>query len=267
MDDSGPGETFPALTASFRGNNELRLQRLSIHLLLWCAAIRCFGQATPAAASEQFQYEVEWRLIRAGTAVLKLAPQQGELSLKSQGLVSKLYPVEDEYRTKFDAGTFCTQSIELNAKESKRHRWSNSAFDPQAKTIKYVEKDLLKNGHVLEDKVLTADQCVAGIVTGLNWVRGQKLNPGQTAWRWFSEGKKAANVKVEALDLTKVKTPAGTFDVVRHEVHIMNNVIYRRNGRLFLYLTNDDRRLPVKVEAKMSTLIGNINVNLEKIGS
>ena len=45
---------------------------------------------------------------------------------------------------------------------------------------------------------------------------------------------------------------------------MFNNVIYRRKARLFVWLTDDARRIPVRVEIDMPFYIGNVTLDLEK---
>jgi hypothetical protein len=62
-----------------------------------------------------------------------------------------------------------------------------------------------------------------------------------------------------------VKTPAGTFTAVRHEVHMFNEVILNRKARMYVWISDDARRLPVQLRVRMSVLIGTITLQLEKI--
>jgi hypothetical protein len=47
-------------------------------------------------------------------------------------------------------------------------------------------------------------------------------------------------------------------------VFIFNNVLYGRKGRLFVWITDDDRRLPVQIRARMQFHVGTLTFQLEK---
>src|SRR5277367_6078653 len=86
------------------------------------------GALAPFPSAEKLSYDIEWRLIYAGNALLSLAPKpddphkwDSELRIESGGLVSKLYALQDTYNTGMDEG-FCTTATQLNAMEGKRHR-------------------------------------------------------------------------------------------------------------------------------------------------
>jgi hypothetical protein len=79
-----------------------------------------------------------------------------------------------------------------------------------------------------------------------------------------SDGRKSAAVKVEAQEREQIKTPAGTFKAVRYEINLLNGVVYSRKGRAFVWLTDDERRLPVQIRLRMSFPLGTVTLDLEK---
>src|SRR5579862_4937198 len=98
---------------------------------------RLDGNPTPVFPSkEELSYTVEWRLIYAGNAVLKVdpsgsgdgAPWQVKLHLESAGLVSKLYHLDDKYDVQMDSH-FCASSSDLDSMEKNRHRETKVEFD------------------------------------------------------------------------------------------------------------------------------------------
>lgn len=57
---------------------------------------------------------------------------------------------------------------------------------------------------------------------------------------------------------------AGSFEAVKYEAGLMNGVIYRRSGKMFFWLTDDERRLPVRVRMQMSLFFGTVTIDLVK---
>ncbi len=220
-------------------------------------------------AKETLQYTVEWRLITAGKArlVWSETPQpnagwQAALHLESTGLVSKLYRVDDDYTTQL-APDLCTSNVAMTAHEGRRQRESKLTFDRESKKASYLERDMQKNT-VLESKEIDIPGCVHDIIGGLFYLRTLNLESGQTVQLPVSDGKKSAMAKVEAQQKEDVKTPAGTFKTTRYEIFVFNNVLYRRNARLYIWLTDDRRKLPVQVRVRMQFTIGTITLQLAK---
>jgi hypothetical protein len=82
-----------------------------------------------------------------------------------------------------------------------------------------------------------------------------------------SRRNRSAMARVDSVQRETVKTPAGTYKTVRYEAFLFNDVIYRRSGRLYIWLTDDHRRLPVQVQVRLHLAIGTITLQLEKEGT
>src|SRR5689334_4172987 len=108
-------------------------RRLMTALLMICLTPSAVtrGQAPAArqtAGTESLTYNIEWRLINAGTAKLQHSGSQLVLRLESTGLVSKLYRVNDTYTANHDAG-FCATSLHFEAEEGRRKRDTRVTYD------------------------------------------------------------------------------------------------------------------------------------------
>jgi hypothetical protein len=212
-------------------------------------------------------YGVEWRMIRAGIARLTWSPQPGgmqqaDLHLESAGLVSKLYRINDDYRAIMDEN-LCGSSVLFLAEEGKRRRETKIAFDRAGK-VGYVERDLIKNTVALQ-KELETPPCVHEYLGALRKLRTLKLEPGHSTAVPLTDGKKFAAVKVDAQEREQVKTPLGNFSAIRYEIHMFDNVILNRKARLHVWISDDERRLPVQLMVRLSVLVGTIALQLEKI--
>lgn len=217
---------------------------------------------------EVLHFGVEWRLIRAGTIKLTWSPIEGprntrwqaDLHAESAGLVSKLYKVDDNYSSLLQS-ELCAADVLFRTNEGRRQRETKVSFhDGKAN---YLERDLVKNSVVLA-KEIEVPKCVHDLMGGLFTLRTLKLEPGQSTQIPMSDGKKSALVRVEAMDREEIRTPAGTFKTIRYEASLFNEVIYSKKGRLFIWITDDAKRVPVQVQAAMKFLIGNITAQLEK---
>jgi hypothetical protein len=213
---------------------------------------------------------VEWRLIDAGKAKLSwslsaAASQPGfevRLHLESTGLVSKLYKVDDDYTADL-TGEFCVRDTHLAAHEGSRQRETVVHFDPEMKKASYLERDSQSRAVVLA-KETDIPACVHDVIGGLLFLRTWNLEPGRSIQVPVSDGKKMVPAKVEAQARESIKVPAGTFKTVRYEAFLFNNVLYRRNGHLYVWLTDDARKLPVRLQVRLHFTIGTITFELEK---
>jgi hypothetical protein len=227
------------------------------------------GLQAPFPSAEKLSYDIEWRLIYAGSAELSLEPKPGDpgkwdsqLHLSSGGLVSKLYKLDDTYNADMDHG-FCTELTQLDSVEGKRHRDTKVVYDHTRRKASYVERDLNKNT-VVKTSEVDIPACALDVAAGLYKLRVDKLEPGQSMQAPMSDGKKSASVRVEAQAREEVKIKAGTFSTIRYEVFLFDGVLYPRKGDLFVWLTDDAHRLPVQIRARMSFPVGSITLELQK---
>ena len=214
-------------------------------------------------------YAVEWRLIRGGTVVIdagesitKSSGAQATVKLDSSGLVAALFKVDDLYTANFDAD-LCTQSTLMEAHEGKRVRRTEVTVDRQNARSNYAERDPLK-GTVVRSVQLDVPPCVHDILGAVLALRKLGLQPGQTSQVPVTDGRRVAQVKVEAQEREAVVTPAGTFQAIRYEANLMNNVIYSRQGRVFIWLSDDANRIPVQFRLRLAFPVGAVNLQLEK---
>jgi hypothetical protein len=80
----------------------------------------------------------------------------------------------------------------------------------------------------------------------------------------MSDGRRAAQVKIEAQERESVKTPAGSFNTIRYEVNLLNGVVYTRKGRVFIWLSDDSRKIPVQIRLRMQFPISTVTLQLQK---
>jgi hypothetical protein len=210
-------------------------------------------------------YRVEWRLIHAGDVRFTWKPQvtlyTADLQVQSAGMVSKLYRVKDDYRVQMN-NALCAQNVSIHAEEGKRRKQTNITFDREAGKVFFHEKDLIKNTE--NTKEVEAAGCVHDYFGGLAKLRASDLGVGQTMEVPISDGKRFARVKISAEEREKVKTLLGTFNTIRYQVHMFNGALIPKKARMYVWLTDDPRRLPVQIRVKMSLLIGTITMQLEK---
>ena len=238
-----------------------------VRALLFASLIFCTGMAARAQgapAHELLTYAAEWRFLRAGEVEMKLTgASQSDLKLRTVGLVSKLIPVSNTYRGIFDPG-YCALTALLESHEGKKNRETKVSYDRERKRVSYFEKDLDKDA-VIATKEMDIPSCVHDVTGALQKLRELKLEPVRTIELPVSDGKKVISARVDSLEKEKVTTPLGEFATVKYEAFLFNGVLYRRKGRLFVWLTDDEKRIPVQIRIQLPFYVGTVTLQLEKI--
>jgi hypothetical protein len=151
----------------------------------------------------------------------------------------------------------------MDSIEGKRHHETRATFDRAHGRASFVERDVIKNS-VIRTTETEVPPCVQEVLTALLKLRRQALSVGQSVQISMSDGRRAAPVKIEALSRETVKTPAGSYDAIQCEVFLMNGVVYTRKGRVLIWISNDERRLPVQIRLKMAFPVGTVTLQLQK---
>jgi hypothetical protein len=138
------------------------------------------------------------------------------------------------------------------------------AFDPQQRKASYLEKDLNRNTTATQE--VDIPPCVHDVLGGLMMLRNLKLEPGTAVQIPVSDGKRFAQVRVESQRREDLVTPLGLRKTIRYEVFLFDNVLYKRSGHLHIWLTDDNRRLPVQLQVRLQFTIGTITFRLSKEG-
>jgi hypothetical protein len=124
----------------------------------------------------------------------------------------------------------------MAAHEGPRQRETKVAYDAERRKATYVERDLRRNATIRNSQV-DIPACTHEIVGALYKLRGMRLPPGKSADIPVSDGKKSVMARVEAQGQETVETPAGKFKTVRYEAFLFNDILYHRNGRLYIWLS------------------------------
>lgn len=224
-----------------------------------------FAAPAPAQqAPETLNYGIEWRFVRAGEVQVKWSGEsRAELQLKTIGIVASLYTVLDNYHATYDPG-LCVTSISLEAHEGRRNRDVKVTVDRKKKRAHFLEKDL-NTGATALTKEIEVPACAHDVMGGLHKLRQLRPAVGASIELPISDGKKVIMARVEAQQREMITTPLGQFSAIRYEAFLFNGVFYGRKGRLFIWITEDEKHLPIQIRVQLPFYVGTITLQLEKV--
>jgi Protein of unknown function (DUF3108) len=233
------------------------------------AAVGTAAGVGAVPGSEVLNYQIEWRLIPAGSAKLTWTPlprpavgaNELRLHLESAGLVSRLYRVDDDYTAALGQN-LCAQNSFIAAHEGNRSKETRVTYDAQTRKAFYLEKDLVKNSTISHE--VDIPPCVHDVVGALMVLRTLRVEPGKTVQIPVSDGRKFVQVRIESQRREDLPTPTGVRKTIRYEVFLFDNVLFKRSGHLHVWLTDDNSRVPVQLQVHLHFTIGTITFKLEK---
>ncbi len=229
------------------------------------------AETVPQSASrfpfpEKLTYRIEWRMVTAGQANLEYNRSSPghwgiNLDLESTGVVNRLYRVQDKYRVQSD-DRFCPSLATLDAQEGKKHNQSRLSFDSTAHTLHFEEQDFIKNrNEKLEVPIVTCTREVAGALASLGQMY---LEPGKTTTIRSQTARNWRRPKWKLRQRRRSTSMARPSSTVRYEAFLFDNVLYKRKGRLFIWITDDPERTPVQFRVQLGFPIGTVSLELEK---
>ena len=198
-----------------------------------------------------YVYSVEWHLITAGTAVMKMEAAGNErkvtASAESSGAVNVIFPVHDRFESRFDPRTFCSLSIFKHSEEGAHKRETSIHFDYARKKSTLDEKNL-KTGetkHVENDLA----GCATDVITGFYYLQSLPLQPAASYEFPISDGKTTI-VRATVEKREKMKVPAGTFSAVLVTAEATSGPLHSK-GKVWVWYSDDASHTPVQMRAKL----------------
>ncbi len=216
----------------------------------------------PFGDGETLVYTIAWLKIEGGEMTLRTSRVTSTdgvpvhriaLVATSNDYVSKFYPVRDLYETWVDARDFQPLRFEKHAREGRYESDEVEEFDLTRRIASWRE-----------DRTPLPER-VQDIISSFYFLRTQPLVVGQDIRvDMFSRGK-IYKLKASILDRERVETEAGVFEAFKVQPQLRENETAedRNRGRLFLWFSDDARRLPVMAKTVMP--IGSVTARLRKI--
>ena len=214
----------------------------------------------PFHAGESLRFAVQYGFIHAGSAWLEV-PEVAEWNghrawrlvarAESNGFFDKIYKVRNRIESLWDQDSLFSWRYLEDRHEGHYTANDTMVYEPDSLRMRY------KNGQTYPLPGPVQDALSSFYLT-----RFQALPVGGTIAFDYHASRKTAPMEVRVLGREKVKTPAGTFHCVVVEPLIKAGGIFKNKGRLVIWLTDDDRRMPVLMKSKV--MIGSVKVVLQE---
>ena len=256
----------------------LRISRLAAAALLAFLPVSLTSTAEnapePFTPGEMLTYDVMWSVFHAGEVTASLHSTgegsndayEATATARTQGFVSLLFDVNNEFRSSFSPQTLCSQRITKKINEGRRHKDTQIVFDPIRNLALLDERDLRQANAPAKHAENEIPACVEDVVAAFYYLRRQHLEVGQTIEVPVNDGSKTQRVVVEVQAREKIQTPMGTFDAFRVEPKVINellNGLLKSKGRMLIWFSADNQQLPLRIRAMIS--LGSITGTLRSV--
>ena len=221
----------------------------------------------PFAVGETLTYDVSWSsYITAGTVVATVKEKKPSFNstayyIIAEGrptpLLSKLYSLYYKVDTLIDAFTLLPQRGSVYSEEGKRHRFKATLFDRKANTVAYEYTADTTQRQSLPTSPVSQDALSAIYV-----LRAVPFKPGDRMTMPVSDGGVNYKGQFEIGAPEAVKTGLGSVSAFRLKLSLADDKNKPVGRNIAVWLTDDARRLPVRVQAELA--VGSFNLTLRE---
>ncbi|MGA2089984.1 MAG: DUF3108 domain-containing protein [Endomicrobiales bacterium] len=204
------------------------------------------------AAHETLKFDVRWSFITVGTASMEVrgiedingrAAYHIYTEAKSDGFFDNFYKVRDTNESWIDTQSLCSLQFASHISEAGHDRNETLVFDQPKQTYRIIESS----------KTGSTSLWVQDVLSALYYLRTKDLKVGREFSIDAQSGDKSWPLKVKVLKKEKIKIEPGEFNCFVVEPAIREGAgIFQAKGKLLVWLTDDDRKLPVLMKSKIA---------------
>ncbi len=211
---------------------------------------------------EKLKFDVNYGFISVGEAEIAI-PQKTEImfrkayhitfKVKSKPFFDFFFKVRDKYETYVDSAFLVPYRFEQHVHEGKYTKDYGAFFNRT------------RNVAVHDGKEFAITDSTQDIISAFFYVRTvdfTNAKPGFTIRLENFFNNKIYPLRVIFRGREEVEVDAGTFNCIKIEPIITDGGLFKAEGRIFVWLTDDEAKMPIKVSAEIP--IGSIDAELTK---
>ncbi len=240
---------------------------LKIIFFLYCAIFNLSSQELRRQSNESFglgerlEYDLGYKFLKAGTGYFEIAKETVIIKgrkcydvnfvVKSLPSLEWLYKVKDTYNTKIDIdGIFPWE-------------YSQKIREGNYKRDIFTEFDQINNKAITKKGEYDTPEYVHDIVSAFFYLRTldlKKLRKGDIVPLQNFYKDSTYNLDVKVLGRETITVKAGKFKTVVVEPLVKEGGLFKAEGKIIIWLSDDDRKIPVKVGTEI--VIGFVGAEL-----
>jgi hypothetical protein len=224
-------------------------------------------RAVPFKIGETLTYDVSWSsYLTAGTAVTTVKEKKPSFNssayyIVAEGrptpLVSKLYSLYYKMDTLLDSYTLLPQRGSVYSEEGSKHRFKVSNFDHRTHKV-FFEYEAA--GKATDN--FTVPPYVQDALSAIYVLRSVPVKAGDRMTMPVTDNGSNYKVQVDVAPSERLKTPFGEATAWKLRLGIFDATGKPQGRNIALWISDDARRLPMKMQADLP--LGSFNLNLRE---
>jgi len=210
----------------------------------------------PFGVGEKLTFEIKYGFIGAGTAVLGIPRTIEERGYECYHIVSLaesneffsvFFTVRDVAESYWDVRELIPRRFEKRLREGDFRAHDLVLYDHERGFARYPEQ---------RGRIVPVSAGAQDILSSLYYVRMMPLEVGRSVFIENHADKKNYPLEIKVLKRERIEVPAGEFDCIVVEPVMRASGLFSHKGRLTVWLTDDERRMPVLMKSKV--VVGSI---------
>jgi len=222
-----------------------RFLKTCLFIFILPAFLRASDAGTlPFGEKEEIVYNIRWTVINCGQSSLKIERISTSCfkitsRAKSYPFFDRFYKVRDRVEALWDIERMRSLRFEKHMREGKRE-----VFD-------LIEIDTDKNIAIRKKETWAVTPHALDILSALYYVRLQHLIPGSIIEVNVYTKRKLWPLKVRIIRREKIKVRGRKYKTILIEPQMRAEGIFKAKGRIRVWLTDDERKIPVRMKSKI----------------
>ncbi|MDR0515916.1 MAG: DUF3108 domain-containing protein [Fibromonadaceae bacterium] len=240
----------------------MKLSFISVVFLLFFS----FSYASYPFVGETLDYEISWGVIPAGNArmLVRETKNKNELEIISRAWnhsFFKILTVNDTVKSRVSADSLLPKVFDQKISEGSYVRNALTVYNFETKKA-HIKDTAYKSSEFRHgiDTVITLNGNERCILSAFYLARTYKFEPGDTIYFSAIGGVKKYQLKVICHKREIINTALGKKNCLIIEPIILGDGLFKAKGKLTIWLTDDEERLPVLMKSEIA--IGSIKASL-----
>ncbi len=259
----------------------MRYMRLFLFLLILFAQSELLAQTDslnaverPFQLGEDLTFKIRYGFIKAGTAHMRVVGLEKykeapaihiQTTAVSVPAFNWIYSVDDVVNVFVEPATLRPLYFEKKLREGTYKADLFVKYDPQDSLalVEFVRYKKDMRVRKREKYPVRIPANVYDILSAFYYLRTQTLVPGKSVYLTSHERKKIYNLEIKTYRRETIKVEAGKFRCLVIEPLLKGEGIFKQKGRLKIWLTDDQYKIPVQMTSKV--VVGHITTELMKM--
>lgn len=239
----------------------MKNKKIFLLLILFISNLSLSNNKLPFWVGENLIFDLKYGIIKAAEAKMQITNFDkvydadvfhSKFSVDTTPTFSFFYKVEDRYETYFDVKDYFSWKFSQKIKEGSYRREFYATFD--------------YNNNIAQTNFgdFPISTKVNDVISAFYFTRTidyKDFKPGQKIYLSNFYKDKTHPLEVKFLGRQKINVPAGTFNCIVIEPFMKEGALFKSEGRVLVYLSDDELKIPILIKTKV--LIGSIDAELK----